>query len=209
MDCTLQEIPGTIYHLDDILVVSKGTLSQYTEIVLKILSRLDEEALALKLSKCEFAVDQLDWLGFDIHSSGYAPKFSKNEAVRNLKAPRTLKQLQSLMGTLNHFQKFMPGLHNLKCEFCDSLKLCNKRKLVWNESQEAAFQKILVLVAEITDLFHNNPAKRTRVKCDASHSSLGACLEQETEEGLWVPISFASRFLNSAELKYSTNELEC
>ena len=64
---------------------------------------------ALKLSKCEFAVDKLDWLGFEIHSSGYAPNYSKIEAVCNLKAPRTLKQLRSFMGTLNHFQKFMPG----------------------------------------------------------------------------------------------------
>ena len=82
MDCTLQGIPGTICYLDDILVVSKGTLSQHTEIVHKVLSRLDEEGLALKLSKCEFAVDKLDWLGFDIHSSDYAPKFPKIEAVR-------------------------------------------------------------------------------------------------------------------------------
>ena len=64
------------------------------------------------------------------------------------------------------------------------------------------------LVAEITEMYHYDPAKRTRVKCDASHSGFGACLEQETEKGLWVPISFASRFLNTAELKYSTNELE-
>ena len=183
-------------------------MSQHSEIVHKDLTRLDEKGLALKLSKCEFAVDKLDWLGFENNSSGYIPRFSKIEAVRNLKAPRTLEQLRSFMGTLNHFQKFMPGLHNLTCEFRDSLKVCNKRKFIWNEPQEAAFQKILELVAEITDLYHYDPAKRTRVKCDASHSALGACLEQETEEGLWVPISFASRFLNTAELKYSTNELE-
>ena len=206
MDCTFQGIPGTICYLDDILGVSKGTLSQHTEIVHNVFSRLDEEVLALKLSKCKFAVDKLDWLGFEIHSSTYAPKFSKIEAVRSVKAPRTLKQLRSFMGTLNHLQKFMPGLHNLTCEFRDSLKLCNKRKFFWNEPQEAAFQKILDLVAEVTDLFHYDPAKRTRVKCDASHFGLGACLEQETEEDLWVPITFASRFLNSA--KYSTNQLE-
>ena len=90
MDCTLQGIPGTICYLDGILVVSKGTLSQHTETVHKVLSRLDEEGFALKLSKCEFAVDKLEWLGFDIHSSGYSPKFSKIEAVCILKAPRTL-----------------------------------------------------------------------------------------------------------------------
>ena len=37
---------------------------------------------------------------------------------------------------------------------------------------------------------------------------MGATLEQQNEEGLWVPISFASRYLNSPEKKYSTNELE-
>ena len=70
------------------------------------------------------------------------------------------------------------------------------------------FPKLLDLVAETTDLFHYHPAKKKRVKCDASHSGLGACMEQETDAGLWVPILFASRFLNSSELKYSTNELE-
>ena len=46
------------------------------------------------------------------------------------------------------------------------------------------------------------------MKCDASHSGLGASLEQKTEENDWVPISFAMRFLNHQEKKYSTNELE-
>ena len=96
----------------------------------------------------------------------------------------------------------------ITCKIRESLKRCNKRNFVWNEPHETAFQKILDLVADITDLFHYDPAKRTRVKCDTSHSGLGACLEQEADEGLRVPISFASRFLNSTELKYSTNELE-
>ena len=46
------------------------------------------------------------------------------------------------------------------------------------------------------------------MKCDASHSGLGAALEQEVEKDVWVPIVFASRFLNDQEKKYSTNELE-
>ena len=42
----------------------------------------------------------------------------------------------------------------------------------------------------------------------ASHSGLGATLEQKAEEGDWMPIAFASRYLNTQEKKYSTNELE-
>ena len=46
------------------------------------------------------------------------------------------------------------------------------------------------------------------MKCDASHSGLGASLEQQNAEGEWIPIAFASRYLNTQEKKYSTNELE-
>ena len=52
-----------------------------------------------------------------------------------------------------------------------------------------------------------NRQRNTRLKCDASHTGLGAVLEQQYPEG-WFPIAYASRFLNEVEIKYSTNELE-
>ena len=57
-------------------------------------------------------------------------------------------------------------------------------------------------------MFHYDSSKNSLVKCDASHNGLGACLVQEIEPGVWAPTAFASRFLNNAETKYSTNELE-
>ena len=57
-------------------------------------------------------------------------------------------------------------------------------------------------------MYHYDQSRNSRVKCDASHSGLGAALEQEIEKDVWVPIAFASRFLNDQEKKYITNELE-
>ena len=54
---------------------------------------------------------------------------------------------------------------------------------------------------------HFDVKLNTRVKCDASHVGLGASIEQD-HRGNWKTVVFASRFLNIAELKYSTNELE-
>ena len=48
---------------------------------------------------------------------------------------------------------------------------------------------------------------KTRVECDASQLGLGASVEQDHGR-TWKTVAFASRFLNIAELKYSTNELE-
>ena len=85
---------------------------------------------------------------------------------------------------------------------------CNKSKFVWGEDQQTAFRNILQFIANITKMYHYDQSRNTRVKCDASHSGLGAALEQEIEKDVWVPIAFASRFLNDQEKKYSTNELE-
>ena len=49
--------------------------------------------------------------------------------------------------------------------------------------------------------------EKTRLKTDASHSGLGATLEQ-LQGHQWKTIAFVSRFLNNHEMKYSTNELE-
>ena len=76
------------------------------------------------------------------------------------------------------------------------------------ECQQTAFSNILQLIANITKMYHYDQSRNSRVKCDASHSGLGAALEQEIEKDVWVPIAFASRFLNDQEKKYSTNELE-
>ena len=110
MDNTLQGLSGVFCFLDHILIISKGSILDHTILVDKVITRLDEEGFALKLSKYDFSLNQLSWLGYDIDSEGYRPKRSKVEAVLALEPPRTLKQLRSFMGILNHLQRFLPKL---------------------------------------------------------------------------------------------------
>ena len=91
IDCTLQGLDGVICYLDDFLVVTKGDSQGHNELLGKGMQRLDAEGWALKLSKCEFSVNQLTWLGYDISEDGYSPKFSKIVAIQSLKPPKTLK----------------------------------------------------------------------------------------------------------------------
>ena len=173
-----------------------------------MITRLDEEGFALKLSKCDFSMNQLSWLGYDIDSEGYRPKRSKIDAVLALEPPKSLKQLRSFMDILNHLQRFLPNLQVHSDQLRPSLKASNRSKFVWGECQQTAFRNILQLIANITKMYHYDQGRNSRVKCDVSHSGLGAALEQEIENDVWVPIAFASRFLNDQEKKYSTNELE-
>ena len=95
MDNTLQSLSGVFCFLDDFLIVSKGSINDHNILVNKVITRLDEEGFALKLSKCDFLMNQLSWLGYDIDSEGYTPKRSKIDAVLALESPKSVKQLRS------------------------------------------------------------------------------------------------------------------
>ena len=125
-----------------------------------------------------------------------------------LQPPQSLKQLRSFMDILNHLSRFIPNLQKHTEPLRPSLKADNKQKFIWIEEANNAFKKTLELIANITKMHHYDATKQCRINCDASHKELGAALEQELEPDKWVPIAFTSKFLNAAEQKYSTNELE-
>ena len=53
-----------ITYMDDVLVYSKGTLEEHIQQVRKVLQRLHERELYVKLEKCEFHVQETRFLGF-------------------------------------------------------------------------------------------------------------------------------------------------
>ena len=67
-----------------------------------------------------------------------------------------------------------------------------------------AFEVMKQKKRELLQNHHFDVRKETRVKCDAIKKSLGAALEQFQPDE-WKPYSYASRFLNEAEPKYSIN----
>ena len=123
------------------------------------------------------------------------------------------------MGSVNHLSKFILNAASLTEKLRPLLKKENEKKKMknvrlpvkkfeWDDQHSVAFEDIKKAVANIALLNYYVSSKQTRIKCDASHSGLGATLDQWSNQNEWVPIAFASRYLNSHEKKISTNELE-
>ena len=205
MDYTLVGLSHTYCFLDDIIVVSKGTQESHLKYVYNCLQKLEADSLRINLSKCHFAKHQMNWLGFTFSQSGVKPIESKTAAIAEIKAPKTLKQLRSFLGSVHHLSKFIPNL----AKICHPLRplLKKNEKFLWTEYHQTHFEHIKTVIANATENTHFNPTLETRVKCDASRQGLGAALEQLDCE-VWRTVAFASRFLNSIEELYSINELE-
>ena len=144
------------------------------------------------------------WLGFKIDAKGTTPLIHKSDAIRNLKEPNCIKDIRSLMGSINQFIKFIPNLA-LSTPFRELMQ--KNKPFKWSTVHTEAFEKIKKEICNTVTNHHFDVKLDTRVKCDASHLGLGASIEQD-HRGNWKTVAFASRFLNIAEPKYSTNELE-
>ena len=81
------------------------------------------------------------------------------------------------MDTLNHLLRFIPDLHKYTVAIRSSLKACNKKSFLWRKEQNVAFHSILGLIEIIPNPCHYDALKASRVKCDASHCGLSACVE--------------------------------
>ena len=196
MDYTLIGLQNRYCFLDDILIVSKGSLNEHTSYVMKCLQRLDDENLRINLPKCHFGKLEIDWLGYHTSQSGISPLESKTAAILPLEASKTLKKLRSFLGSVHCIGKFIPNLAQISHPLRPLLK--KSSKLLRTAEHENCFKEIKNPIAIATANSHYIPQLETRVKCDASRSGLGAALEQLTVDG-WKPIAFASRFLNSCE----------
>ena len=110
-----------------------------------------------------------------------------------LEHPKSLKQLRSFLGSIKHLSKFIPNAANLTDKLRPLLREENEKKKLkkirvpvkkfeWGHEYTEVFEEIKQAVANIAKLNYYDPIRDTRVKCDASHSGLGASLEQQTEK---------------------------
>lgn len=69
MDMTLQGLSFVFCYIDDILVASKN-FDQHLLHLREVFQRLDKNGLTINVSKCEFAKNELDFLGHHVDSNG-------------------------------------------------------------------------------------------------------------------------------------------
>ena len=96
-------------YLDDILIVSLS-VEEHRSHLNKVLQRLDDAGLCLKLSKCHFVKRQIDYLGYTVSPEGVLPNSIKVEAVQNVPQPRCSKSIKQFLGLINFYRHHIPKL---------------------------------------------------------------------------------------------------
>ena len=77
IELTLTNCSNSYTYLDDILIVTKGSIDTHKQQPQTILEGLDGENLAISLDKCKCACIQVEWLGYTVNSEGTTPLIRK------------------------------------------------------------------------------------------------------------------------------------
>jgi hypothetical protein len=76
------------YYIDNIIIYSK-TIDEHLEHIKEVFKRLKEVELHLKLRKCEFFMEQMEFLGHTIDREGIRPNKDKIKAILDMPVPKT------------------------------------------------------------------------------------------------------------------------
>jgi hypothetical protein len=92
--------------IDDILVYSRSEEEHEGHLRL-VLQKLRGHKLYAKLSKYEFWLKQVAFLGYAISKGGISVDPSKAQDVLSWKAPTSVGNIQSFLGLVGHYQRFI------------------------------------------------------------------------------------------------------
>ena len=194
-----------IIYMDDILIYTED-LEEHHRIVKRVLEILAKNKLYLKAEKCSFEQTKIEYLGLIISAGQIEMDPVKVEGVSAWPTPSNVKEVQSFLGFVNFYRRFIK-------DFSDTAKPLHdltRKDFAWNwtDACQEAFDSLKIAVTSSPILVFPDDNKPYKVEADSSDFATGAVLSQEGEDGKWHPVAFLSKSLNSVERNYDVHDKE-
>ncbi|CAI7899068.1 unnamed protein product [Closterium sp. NIES-53] len=169
-----------VVYLDDILIYSKN-MKEHVEHLRKVFEILRKNKFYVKLSKSDFALKKVQFLGHMVSAEGVHVDLRKIEAVKKWKYAKIAAPLTDLLKKDTPFK--------------------------WDTPHQQAMEQLQTALTTTPVLILPDPEKDYVVEADASDQAVGAVLMQDHGNGL-QPITYLSKKLHGAELNYPIHDKE-
>lgn len=208
---TINQILGSmrfstaLAYMDDILVPSMSFESGLIALA-DVFEKFRNAGVTLRLGKCQFFKNQIDYLGHEISSSGVRPGTTKIKAVEHFPTPNNVHQVRQFVGLCSYFRKYVKDFAQVARPLTSLTK--KDVSFEWGATQSKAFEELKRRLIERPILAIYNPKLDTELHTDASKLGLGGILLQKQENNKLKPVMFYSRQTTKEEQRYHSYELE-
>lgn len=182
----MAEINGVIPYLDNIFFTGKND-EEHLKTLYAVFKRLEDSGFKINIDKCDFLKERLDVLGFVIDKDGLHKSKTKVRAMIEAPTPKNKKQLNSVLGIITYYARFLPD----RAEKLKPLYECSKLdKFNWTKECERAFEWVKTELVSPRVLAHYDPNEDIVLSCDASSYGLAAVLSNRYKDNTEKTDSF-------------------
>lgn len=208
-----------LVYIDDVIVYSKN-LEDHAKNLEETFGFLQKAGLKIKLSKCSFATEKVNYLGHVVSKDGVAPDPGKLSAVDKFPAPKNADQVRSFLGLASYYRRFIENF----AEKAHAMSMLTRKTVAWQwgPAEQSAFDCVKKCLVTSPVLGYPDFTRAFIVHTDASGYGIGAVLSQmqsklvnprPTEESPddsneETVIAYTSRHLSDSQIKWSTTEKE-
>jgi hypothetical protein len=201
-------------YIDDLLVITRGTLEDHLEKLREVLRRLRDAGLKVNAAKSFFSTHEIEYLGYILARGGIKPQQKQIQAILAINPPNNVKELRKFLGMVQYYHdmwakrsEMLAPLSDLVGE-CGETKTTRKNKVKkrpwhWDSIHQIAFDNVKTTIAKEVVLAYPDFSKPFDIYTDASTKQLGAVITQDNR-----PIAFFSRKLSGAQSKYTVTKFE-
>jgi hypothetical protein len=176
-----------VVFIDDIMIFSKNE-EDHDEHLRLVLQKLRLNQLYAKLSKCEFWLKKVSFLGHIISEGGISIDPSKVKSVLSWNTPRNVSDIRSFLGLAGYYRRFIEGFSKIVKLMTELLE--KGKTFEWTPWREASFQELKKRLTTTSVLTMSDMEKSFSIYCDASDQGLGCVLMQDGHV-----VAYASRII--------------
>ena len=176
-------------YMDDI-VIFNSTFEEHMKDLTAVFSCLRNANVSLKPSKCVFAANKVDFLGFELSPDGIKPQVHLTAAINQLPTLKSKNEIKRFLG--------MAGLYcNIIRDFATISQplnklTCDNVQYLWTNDCESAFQILKQQLLSRPVLAFPKLGTPFVVEVDASEYAAGGVLSQLSEANILHPVSYYS-----------------
>ena len=197
-----------LIYLDDILIFSDSLDEhlQHIEIVLKL---LEENNLSLRLPKCFWAKDEMEYLGHMVSQAGLRPTQSKVKTISEWPTPASVQNVQQFLGFCNFYRRYIRNYSHIAAPLYQLTKK-DKTDFTWSDEHHSAFVhlKNVLISAPLLHTPKCGPDAEFVISTDASKFAAGAILLQADENGDLHPCAYYSKVFQANQTHYPSYQQE-
>src|SRR6202522_2137413 len=127
---------------------------------------------------------------------------AKVAGVSEWPTPTTKKEVQSFLGFVNFYRRFIEDFSHIARPLFNLTK--NNSDFRWSSNEQSAFDTLKGNITSAHILALPNNSKPFRIGADSSDFATGAVLSQQGSDDKWHPVAFLSKSLSPVERNYKT-----